>query len=232
MSITADARPIGILGGTFDPIHYGHLRPALEILENLGFAEVRFIPGRLPPHRGQPRATPEQRLQLLQLAVAGQPGFVVDERELHRAGPSYMVDTLTGLRAELGATPLCLILGRDAFAQLTTWHRWREIPALAHLVITDRPDGDPLLPATLLELLERHGLRQPSQLGERSAGGIWFQPVTQLAISATRIRELLAQGRSPRYLLPEAVLHSIQKQGLYRPADSPHREDEHADHAT
>lgn len=219
-----DNKPIGILGGTFDPIHYGHLRPALEILEELDFAEIRFIPSRLPPHRSRPGAAPAQRLELLRLAVADQPGFVVDERELRRDGPSYTVDTLTSLRAELGATPLCLILGMDAFSQLTTWRRWRELSELAHLVVTDRPDS-PSLPIELLDLIERRRLRHASRLRERPAGGIWLQPVTQLAISATRIRELLAQGRSVRYLLPDAAQHYIQQQGLYSSNHLSQRED-------
>ncbi len=216
MTIPGDNRPIGILGGTFDPVHYGHLRPALEMLEVLGLAEVRFIPCRLPSHRNQPVATPEQRLALLQLAVADQPGFVVDDRELRREGPSYMVDTLASLRAEVGETPLCLLLGMDAFSILPTWRRWQEIPELAHLVVTNRPDPDPPLSNTLNELVEQRKIQQPEALRERPAGGILFQPVTQLAISATRIRQLLAQGRSPRYLLPETVWSSVRDQGLYR----------------
>jgi nicotinate-nucleotide adenylyltransferase len=214
--ISGDNRPIGILGGTFDPVHYGHLRPALEMLEILGLAEVRFIPCRLPSHRGQPVATPEQRLTLLQLAVADQPGFTVDDRELHRDGPSYMVDTLASLRTEVGTTPLCLLLGMDAFAGLTTWRRWQEIPELAHLVVTNRPDLSPPLPTALHDLIEQRKIQQAGSLRERPAGGILFQPVTQLAISATRIRQLLAQGRSPRYLLPETVWNAICDQGWYR----------------
>jgi nicotinate-nucleotide adenylyltransferase len=214
--IRGDNRPIGILGGTFDPVHYGHLRPALEMLEILGLAEVRFIPCRLPPHRDLPVATPEQRLTLLQLAVTDQPGFTVDDRELHRDGPSYMVDTLASLRTEVGETPLCLLLGMDAFSILPTWRRWQEIPELAHLVVTNRPDSGPPLSNTLNEWVEQRKIQQPEALRERPAGGILFQPVTQLAISATRIRQLLAEGHSPRYLLPETVWSAIRDQGWYR----------------
>lgn len=215
--MTPDPRPIGILGGTFDPVHHGHLRIALEVLEQLELAEVRFIPCRLPPHRGQPRATPAQRLALLRLAVAGQAGFVVDERELRRQGPSYMVDTLASLRAEAGATPLCLLLGLDAFNDLPGWHCWRNILQLTHLIVLERPGAAPTPAGELSQLLDRHRLDHPEALWEKTAGGILFQPVTQLAISATRIRQLLAQGRSPRYLLPEAVWNCIREQGLYRP---------------
>ena len=128
-----------------------------------------------------------------------------------------MVDTLASLRTEVGATPLCLLLGMDAFAGLTTWRHWQEIPELAHLVVTNRPDAGPPLSTTLNELVEQRKIRQPEALRECPAGGILFQSVTQLGISATRIRQLLAQGRSPRYLLPEAVWNCIRKQGLYRP---------------
>ena len=123
-----EPRLIGVLGGTFDPIHFGHLRPALEILQALELDEIRFVPCRIPAHRATPSITAEQRLALVRLATAGQPGFVADDRELRRAGPSYMVDTLTSLRAEVGDAPLCLILGTDAFRELLSWRRWRESP--------------------------------------------------------------------------------------------------------
>ncbi|MEZ5585335.1 MAG: nicotinate-nucleotide adenylyltransferase [Candidatus Competibacteraceae bacterium] len=211
-----DMKPIGILGGTFDPVHYGHLRAALEVLEELGLAQIRFIPSRQPPHRNQPYATPEQRLTLLREAVAGQSGFVVDERELHRDGPSFMADTLLSLRAELGAQPLCLLLGMDAFNDLHHWHRWREIPDAAHIVVLYRPGYDLTHSQALGDLVMQRRIRHPHRLCEQPAGTILFQPITQLEISATRIRELLAQGRSPRYLMPDSVWHIIRDQGLYR----------------
>ena len=213
-------KPIGILGGTFDPVHYGHLRPALEVLQNLELAEVRFIPCRLPPHRGQPAATPAQRLALLQRAVIDQPGFVVDDRELHRAGPSYTVDTLTALRAEVGAVPLCLLLGTDAFVSLPSWHRWQDILALTHVVVMHRPGTVPPWPEPLGRLVAGRMLQHPTALGASPAGGIWLQPVTQLAISATQIRQLLAHGYSPRYLLPEPVWTYLRDQNLYRSPSS------------
>jgi nicotinate-nucleotide adenylyltransferase len=126
---------IGLLGGTFDPVHNAHLRIALDVLEQLQLAEMRFIPSRQPPHRAQPGASPEQRLAMLQRAVQGQPGFIVDERELRRSGPSYMVDTLCSLRADFSETPLCLLLGLDAFRELHTWYRWQTIPELAHILV-------------------------------------------------------------------------------------------------
>lgn len=210
----ASAKPIGLLGGTFDPIHYGHLRPALEVLEGLDLAQIRFIPARQPPHRPPPVTPPGQRLALVEQAIAGQPGFVADDRELRRDSPSYTVDTLISLRAEVGNTPLCLLLGMDAFDGLPAWHRWQSLPELAHLVVVHRPGAEPPSAPALEELLRRR-LSHPEALRECPAGGLLFFPVTQLDISATRIRQLLAAGNSPRYLLPESVLGYIREQGLY-----------------
>ncbi len=209
--------PIGILGGTFDPIHHGHLRPALEVLEALELAEVRFVPCRIPAHRAAPAVTAEQRLSLVRLAMVDQPGFVADDRELRREGPSYMVDTLVSLREELGETPLCLLLGADAFRDLPTWRRWQDLTRWAHLVVMRRPGAAQPLPPVLAEFVAPRAIHDPLALRHDPAGGILFQPVTQLDISATRIRALLARGQSPRYLLPEAVLTAIHDWALYRP---------------
>ena len=214
--------PIGILGGTFDPIHYGHLRPALELLDTLELAEVRFVPCRIPAHRGVPLVTADQRLALVRLATAGQPGFVTDDRELRREGPSYMVDTLTSLREDLGQQrPLCLIVGTDAFRELHTWHRWRDLTGLAHIVVMQRPGVLMPLESVLEEFVTPRVIYDAFALRRKPAGGILFQPVTQLNISATQIRALLARGQSPRYLLPEAVLAIIHGRALYRPLSSP-----------
>lgn len=214
-------RPVGVLGGTFDPVHYGHLRPALELLETLGLGEVRFIPCRVPVHRGAPSVTAEQRLELVRLAIIGQPGFVVDDRELRRPGPSYMVDTLSSLRRELGDAPLCLIVGGDAFRELNTWRRWQELTDLAHLVVMQRPGASLVLPSALEAFVATRRVDKARLLHERPAGSILLQPVTQLAISATQIRDLLARGQSVRYLLPDPVLAYLHDRALYRPSDSP-----------
>lgn len=211
---------IGVLGGTFDPIHYGHLRPALEVMEALGLAEIRFVPLRVAPHRVQPLVSAEQRLALVRAAVAAQAGFVVDDRELHRQGKSYTYDTLCSLREELGAVvPLCLLLGADAFAEFATWHRPRDILGLAHLVVMARPGGtrpgDPQLAGWIRD---RQAVKVDA-MREAPGGRIYFQPVTQLDISATSIRAALARGQSPRFLLPDAVLDLIDKGGLYRPVE-------------
>lgn len=213
---------IGILGGTFDPVHFGHLRAALELQESLGLAEVRLLPCGQPPHRDPPRAAAADRLAMLELAVAGQPGLRVDRRELERSGPSYMVDTLASLRAELGATSLCLLLGSDAFLGLPQWHRWRELLQLAHLVVLHRP-GWALqsVAAPLAEVLAAHRITSSADLMRQPAGGLLLQPVTPLDISATAIRAQIAAGRSPRYLLPDAVWDYIRRRDLYIAAAVP-----------
>lgn len=207
---------IGLLGGTFDPVHFGHLRPAVELLQDLAFAELRLIPCNIPPHRPPTKATAQQRLAMLQAAIAGVPKFTIDDHELRRPGPSYMVDTLTSLRRELPATPLCLIMGMDAFNGLPSWHRWEELIALAHIVVMRRPGGIVPTEGVLAKLLKKCQIQQPELLHQKLAGQVLLWPVTQLDISATQIRKLIAQGKSTRYLLPDVVRELIEVERLYR----------------
>jgi nicotinate-nucleotide adenylyltransferase len=207
---------LGIFGGTFDPVHFGHLRPALEVQQALELNEIRFIPAGQPPHREVPHATASQRLSMLQAAIEDQPGFVVDEREIRREGPSYMVDTLVSLREELDQVPLCLILGYDAFLGLPSWHQWQQLIGLCHLVITHRPGWNHAdLDETLQSLVQQHEMTPEQMLGQ-AAGGLVFIPVTQLDISATDIREQIRAGQDIRYLLPDLVYEMIKEQQLYR----------------
>lgn len=207
--------PIGLLGGTFDPVHLGHLRPAIELLERLGMAEMRLVPGHVPPHRSAPRASPDQRLRLLQYAVRGVPGLAIDERELRRGGYSYTVDTLHELRAELGERPLCFVLGSDAFLGLPSWYRWRELDALTHLVVLQRP-GHTLQPdEELAEWTASRRVTDPAALHGRSSGLILLEETIPLDISASGIRRLIAQGRSARFLMPDSVWECIANEGLY-----------------
>ena len=208
---------IGILGGTFDPIHFGHLRPALDMQQALGFEELRLLPCRQPPHRDLPHATPEQRLTMLQLATLGEAGLCIDERELHRDGPSYMVDTLLSLRAELGDEySLALLIGMDALHGLDRWQRWRELVDLCHLVVATRPGWSVPQQGAVADLVRERQVEYAALLRELPAGKLMFCPVTLLDISASRIRAALADGRSPRYLLPSEVLEYIQMVGLYQ----------------
>jgi nicotinate-nucleotide adenylyltransferase len=207
---------LGILGGTFDPVHYGHLRPAREAQQALALDEVRFIPAYHPPHRHSPQATAAQRLAMVRLAIADYPGFLVDEREIRRGGLSYTVPTIESLRAELGARPLALLMGADAFLELETWHRWQRLPELAHLVVMNRP-GSPL-PGAGPELpgwARPRLCRDPQELAGAAAGRVFFQAVTPVDISATRIRAAIARGESVEGLVPPAVWEYIHEQGLY-----------------
>lgn len=205
---------IGVYGGTFDPVHYGHLRTALEVQEALDLDAMLMLPARQPPHREPPQAAPEARRDMLALALQGQDRLVLDGRELARPGPSYMVDTLESLRAEHGERPLGLVLGEDAFAGLDGWDRWERLLELAHLLVMTRPGG--VRPAGKpARLLAERGVTEAARLKSRPAGLIYQCEVTALAISATAIRAQQATGRSSRYLLPEAVLDYLIEHRLY-----------------
>lgn len=208
---------IGVLGGTFDPIHFGHLRPALDCREALGLAEVRFVPLNVAVHRPQPQAPASARLAMLEAAIAGQPGFRVDTRELERPGGSFSYDTLEGLRGELGPRrSLCLLIGADAFRGFPDWYRPEGILGLAHLVVMQRPGISGPLPPQLEALSAGRMCGEAGALREAPGGRILFQPVTQMDIAATRVRDLIRRGGDARYLVPDAVLAIIAREGLYR----------------
>lgn len=213
-------RPIGVFGGTFDPIHFGHLRLAEEMLEQAGLAQIRFIPTGMPPHRGAPRVSAMRRGEMVGLAIAGRSAFVLDERELLRQRPCYTVETLRELRGEFGdAQPLCLLMGGDAFLQLHTWREWAQLFELAHLVVAHRPGSEPgaCIDGADPDLRRHYHARlcQPEELAERPAGGIAELAIPQLDISATDIRRRVASGQSIRYLLPDAVADYIHQHHLY-----------------
>ncbi len=208
---------IGIFGGTFDPVHFGHLRPLLEVQQALGLDEVRLIPSFIPPHRETPGASAEQRLAMLELAAAETPGFVIDQRELQRGGPSYTVDTLQSLRGELGEQKsICLIMGLDAFAGLDSWHQWQRLTELAHIVVMQRPGGLLAKAGAVAELIKQRQVLDVAELQQQAAGRVWFQSVTQLEISATAIREFVVHGQDVRFLMPDSVRHYMEAHGLYK----------------
>jgi nicotinate-nucleotide adenylyltransferase len=213
---------VGILGGTFDPVHYGHLRLGEELAGLLGLANIRFIPVGLPSHRGAPRVAAAHRVEMVRLALDGNALFDVDERECRQAGPSYTVDTLTALREEWGSQrPVSLLMGSDAFVALTTWKRWEHLFDLAHLVVAHRPgfslnDYAGRLPPALRQVYETRLAAAPEQVHTTPAGRVLPVATTALDISATSIRAMVAKGHSPRYLLPEAVIDYIDRHQLYR----------------
>ncbi|MDR5867078.1 nicotinate-nucleotide adenylyltransferase [Halomonas koreensis] len=207
-----------MLGGTFDPVHLGHLRSAVELREALGLDRVHMIPAARPPLRGEPRVTPEERLTLLRLGIGDTPGLVADPRELERDGPSYSADTLAELRAAYGVEArLVMALGHDAFLRLADWHAPERLFAEAHLVVVDRPDHEAALPEPLAELIAGREVEDAAALMAAPAGGLLrLRLPSRMAISATAVRRRLAEGRSVRYLLPEAVEARALALGLYR----------------
>lgn len=213
---------IGLLGGTFDPIHYGHLRLAEEMADALGLEQVRFIPAGLPPHRERPASSPEARLEMTQLAIVGNPRFRIEEYEVFKTAPCYMVETLKALREEVGyVTPLILFLGLDAFTGLESWHEWRRLFDLAHLAVAHRPGHaeagwEQALPAALRQELLARQTGRTELLRHAPAGSIRVQRISQLDISASRLREMIRLGESPRYLMPDSVIDYIHTHQLYQ----------------
>jgi nicotinate-nucleotide adenylyltransferase len=210
--------PIGIMGGTFDPVHFGHLRLAQEASEILGLDRVRWVPAGQPWHRGSPLAPAHHRLEMVRLAIGNNDLFELDDAEIRQTAPGYTVETLERLRVEFGAErPLVLLLGTDAFRGLTSWQRWRDLFSLAHIFVAQRP-GHSLTPggmpgALAAEWRKRAGT--PDALRERPGGAVITYGTTALDISASAIRAHFAQKRSPRYLLPSPVLDYIESHGLY-----------------
>ena len=211
-------KALGILGGTFDPVHFGHLRMAEELAGWLELEQVRFIPAAQPPHRLQPRTAIHHRVEMTRLALEGNPNFALDRREVERLGPSYTVETLTSLRDELGGlTPLWLFMGADAFVGLNTWKNWPQLFELANIAVAHRPGyrlaQTDALGDELREALQHRQVRDAD--AQQAAGQVILRPVTQLDISATAIRTAIREGKSPRYLLPDPVLDYIHSHHLY-----------------
>lgn len=209
---------IGLLGGSFDPVHCGHLRLALEARQELNLDEVRLLPCGIPPHRAPPVASATLRLAMLSAAMQDEPGLRVDDREITRPGPSYTIDTLASLRAEFPHTPLCLILGMDAFLGLHTWRRWRELLSVAHIAVAHRPGWVTNAAGEVGELLAQYRVADAAGLRGHAHGRIVLWTLPALDISSSRIRALVAQGKSVRYLTPDPVCDMIHTQRIYNSA--------------
>jgi nicotinate-nucleotide adenylyltransferase len=206
---------VGIFGGTFDPVHHGHLRTAYELKQQLAIERIHFIPAAQPPHRAQPEAPVELRLAMLEAAVRDEPGFSVDRREIERDGTSYSIDTARSLRDDYPDHVLCLLLGMDAFLGLPDWLRWEELFDLVNLVVARRPGAGLPGDGVLGQLLDARRIEADPDSDWPASGRIIIQEVTQLEISATDLRDSIRRVMEPRYLVPEAVWDVIQSSGCY-----------------
>lgn len=209
--------PVGVFGGTFNPVHYGHLRSALELVEHLGLDHLRLMPCAVPPHREAPDCSAADRAAMVELAVSSEPRLRCDTRELNRDGVSFTIDSLLEIREELGeGHSLSLVMGCDAVLKIATWHRWEELLDVAHIVVIARPGWHFPERGEVANWLEMHRASAKDVLVNAVAGSILVEELRPLAISSTEVRELLAAGQSARYLLPEPVLDYIQDKQLYR----------------
>lgn len=216
-SSTTAQPPIGVFGGTYNPVHFGHLRSALEVVEKLHLEQLGLMPCAQPPLREQPDCSAEQRAAMVELAVAEEPRLTCDARELRREGKSYTIDSLIELRQEHGPQrSICMVMGCDAVLDIPRWHRWQELLDWAHIVVLARPGW--VLPESgeVADWLARHRSGRAHPLQSTPAGTIVIEELRPLPISSTEIRQLLVSNRSPRYLMPEAVLHYIEQHQLYR----------------
>ena len=209
--------PLAIFGGTFDPVHYGHLRCADEAREKLGLNNLYLLPAGTPPHRKPPQATTRQRLEMLHLAQAEFPQLEIDDRETRRSGPSYMVDTLQELRTEFPQTPLLLLIGQDAANHLHSWFHWEQLFELAHIVILTRPGAKAEYRSDLARQMQRRMCADVQALCRSDAGGVLYLEVASIDVSATSIKSIMRLGRSPRSMLPGVVLDYINENQLYLP---------------
>jgi nicotinate-nucleotide adenylyltransferase len=206
---------IGVLGGTFDPIHLGHLRSAWDVADALSLDALQFVPSYQPVHRDTPQASVEQRLDMVRLSIADMPNWSVNTSEIRRGGPSYTIDTLSHLRQQVGSdVPIWLLLGSDAFEGFVRWHRWQEILTLANLAVMVRAGAESIDCSSTNALMAQHETVALSSL--QVAGMVRRIAVTPLAISATAIRAEVARGKLPHYLVTPAVLDYIQQQNLYQ----------------
>jgi nicotinate-nucleotide adenylyltransferase len=206
---------IGIFGGTFDPVHIGHLRTAYELRQRLAIDRIHFIPAAVPPHRPQPVASAELRVAMLEAALADDDSAIVDRRELEREGPSYTVDTAASLRAGYPQHALCLLLGMDAFLGLTTWHEWEGLLTLVNIVVARRPGAELPDSGRLGGLLAERRVSDPVAADWDLAGQVIVQDVTQLEVAATDLRASIGAGVAPKFLVPDAVWNIIVTSGCY-----------------
>ncbi len=204
--------PLLILGGTFDPIHFGHLNPAREVLDMTGFDQLRLVPASNPPHRKPPVASAEHRLAMTRLGAATDPRFQVDDREYRVDQPSWTINTLRSFRTEFPERPLALLIGEDSLHSFTTWKQWEELPELAHIVAMRRPGEQKTLPTWASE----RAIADPDMLKEQKSGHFLFVEVSPNPVSATTLRARLKNGEDISGMTPDSVIEYIQQHKLYR----------------
>lgn len=210
-------RLVGILGGTFNPIHNGHLHLAEQLINQLHFDEVRFIPSAVPALKHMPQVSARARAEMVNLAIAHHPKFTLDTRELQRTGVSYTIDTLQSLRAELGIeTAICLLMGYDAFLGLPRWHRWQSLLDYAHIVVVNRPQVHATPAPALAEWLTLHQTHALEAIHHAPSGAVFFVEIPPLDISSSTIRQSLLQGDPVNKALPPSVLAYIEAHHLYQ----------------
>lgn len=209
-------KPVGILGGTFDPVHHGHIRLAIEFLERLELVEVRLIPLNTPPHREPPVGSPAHRFKMLQIATGHLAGITVDDFELRKPSVSYTIDTVSNFRTKSGDTPVCLLMGIDAFMTIKQWHRWQELPEYVHIVIANRPGN-------IIDNFESFAAdlgitvtESPGRLHQAPSGQVCMLNIPMLDISSTQIRSIISSGKNPEGLLPTEVINYINTHRLYK----------------
>ncbi|MDE8602387.1 nicotinate-nucleotide adenylyltransferase [Marinomonas sp. RSW2] len=208
---------VAIMGGTFDPIHNGHLRTAVEVLDRYQYSELRLIPCFQPVHKGRPSVSPQQRLEMAKLAISSDSRLRVDSREMDREGPSYSVDTLRDIRSEIGPNKsLIMVLGMDSFLSLPTWQNWQKLIQYSHLLVVSRPGWEPDLISELSAFCENYRAASSHELQCAPSGRVWFETLTPLGISSSMIRALACKNESIAYLLPEPVQKYIEQHQLYR----------------
>lgn len=207
---------VALFGGTFNPVHVGHLRIATELAELLQVDHLRLLPCAFPPHRGEPQASAQQRLAMLAAATANQSILVADDMELQRAAPSYSIDTLALVRQQIGDTkPLFFCIGMDALIKINTWHCWQELLLHCHIVVSSRPNTERPESGPVADWIAQHRCDDLDTLQQRPAGNLYFCDLTMLDISSTGIREKIAQGKSINFMTPDTVVEYIQQHHLY-----------------
>lgn len=217
VKVRAESSGLAIMGGTFDPVHNGHLRTAVEILDRYHYSALKLVPCYQPVHKGRPGVSPAQRLEMAKLAVSGDDRLSVDSREMDRQGPSYSVDTLRDIRSEIGPDEsLIMVLGMDSFLSLPTWQDWQELVQYTHILVVSRPGWEPDLISELGAFCENYRAASSHELQCAPSGRVWFETLTPLGISSSMIRALARKNESIAYLLPEPVQKYIQEHQLYR----------------